>query len=299
MTVTDDSTEEHGHHLPAVEDWPKGFGEATWWPIITACGAAGFYIGAALFVLGHGGNTMVGPNIGPVVFICAAAVFLTGLYGWVYHAFVKHFWSKDSHGSGSTALRYGMIMFLCTEIATFGAGFVYYFFVRTGTWPPKIGGVPDVVSNIVFINTVLLLVSSVTIHWAHIQLRKGKRQQFIAGLATTLALGLLFVGGQIYEYYDFIMEKHFTLTGGVFNSAFFGLTGLHGLHVTMGAVLAEHPLDSLARRTVLGGSARLDNDCLDVLALRGRGVDFPRRRDILRLENPLLTTNSRFHFPTR
>ncbi|MCO8244260.1 MULTISPECIES: heme-copper oxidase subunit III [unclassified Haladaptatus] len=235
MTVTDDSTEEHGHHLPAVEDWPKGFGEASWWPIITVLGASGFYVGAALYILGHGGDTMVGPNVGPIVFICAAAVFLSGLYGWVYHAFVKHFWSKES--SGSPKLRFGMIMFLCTEIATFGAGFVYYFFIRVGTWPPSIGEVPDVVSSIVFINTILLLASSVTIHWAHIQLRKNNRSGFIAGLATTLVLGVIFLGGQVYEYYDFIIEKGFTFTGGVFNSAFFGLTGLHGLHVTMGAVL--------------------------------------------------------------
>ncbi len=188
MTVTDDSKEEHGHHLPAVEDWPHGFGEASWWPIVTALGAAGFYVGASLYVLGHGGDTMVGPNIGPIVFILSAAVFLSGLYGWVYQAFVKHFWSKDTKESGSGALRLGMILFLCTEIATFGGGFVYYFFIRAGTWPPKIGEVPDVVSSIVFINTLLLVASSVTIHWAHIELRKNNRSRFIAGLAATLAL---------------------------------------------------------------------------------------------------------------
>ena len=47
MSVAEDSSEEHGeHHLPAVEDWPRGFGEASWWPFVTAIGAAGIYVAA-------------------------------------------------------------------------------------------------------------------------------------------------------------------------------------------------------------------------------------------------------------
>ncbi|WP_435152826.1 cytochrome c oxidase subunit 3 [Haladaptatus sp. DFWS20] len=237
MTVTDDSTEEHGHHLPAVEDWPKGFGEASWWPFITAVGGAGFYIGAALFVLGHGGTNLVGPTIGPAVFIGSTAVFLAGLYGWVYHAFVKHFWSRDTREAGVNALRWGMIAFLGSEIATFSAGFVYFFFIRVGTWPPAGDELPELLGSLVVINTALLVASSITLHWAHVELRKNNRSRFLAGLAATLLLGAIFIGGQVYEYYEFIVHHHFTFTGGVFNSAFFGLTGLHGLHVTMGAVL--------------------------------------------------------------
>jgi cytochrome c oxidase subunit 3 len=48
---------------------------------------------------------------------------------------------------------------------------------------------------------------------------------------------VVFIGGQIYEYYEFIVHEGFTLTSGFFASAFFGLTGLHGLHVSLGAVL--------------------------------------------------------------
>jgi cytochrome c oxidase subunit 3 len=56
-------------------------------------------------------------------------------------------------------------------------------------------------------------------------------------LGTTLFLGVVFIGGQLLEYYEFIVHEGFTLTEGVFGSAFFGLTGLHGLHVSLGAVL--------------------------------------------------------------
>ncbi|WP_458206233.1 cytochrome c oxidase subunit 3 [Haladaptatus sp. NG-SE-30] len=237
MTVTDDSKEEHGHHLPAVEDWPKGFGEASWWPFITAIGGAGFYIGAALFILGNGENSLVSPILGPAVFIGSTFVFLAGLYGWVYHAFVKHFWSRDTNKAGASALRWGMIAFLGSEIATFGAGFVYYFFIRTGTWPPTGDSLPELTTSLVIVNTLLLIASSVTLHWAEVELRKNNRSRFLAGLGATLLLGVIFIGGQVLEYYEFIVHHHFTLTGGVFNSAFFGLTGLHGLHVSMGAVL--------------------------------------------------------------
>ena len=247
MAVTDDSTEEHGHHLPAVEDWPQGFGEASWWPFITAIGAAGFYVGAALYVLGHGGEQIVSPMIGPAVFIGSVFVFLIGLYGWVYHAFVKHFWSRDTNESGATALRWGMVAFLGSEIATFGALFVYYFFIRAGAWPPAGDELPELIpmtsslgelmGSLVLINTTILVISSITLHWAHVELRKDNHSRFLAGLGVTLLLGIIFVGGQVLEYYEFIVHHGFTLTGGVFNSAFFGLTGLHGLHVSLGAVL--------------------------------------------------------------
>jgi cytochrome c oxidase subunit 3 len=235
MTVADDSTEDHGHHLPAVEDWPQGFGEASWWPFVTALGASGFYVGAALYVLGNGGNAIVDAMTGPAVFAGSAFVFLVGLYGWVYHAFVKHFWSRESTGSG--ALRWGMILFLGTEIATFGAGFVYYFFIRTGaSWSQA--HVPEgFLGILVLANTAILVLSSITLHYAHVGLREGNRSRFVSLLVATLVLGVVFIAGQIYEYYEFIVHEGLTLSGGVFESAFFGLTGLHGLHVTMGAVL--------------------------------------------------------------
>ena len=236
MTVADDSNEEHGHHLPAVEDWPRGFGEASWWPFITALGGAGIYVGAALFLLARGQEPIIDSMYGPAVFIASVAVFLLGLYGWVYHAFVKAFWSGDGHGSH--ALRWGMVLFLGTEVATFSAGFVYFAFIRVfpqGGWPP--GELPNLLGSLVLINTALLVLSSITLHWGHVELKKGNRRNFIVGTGATLLLGIVFIGGQVLEYYEFIIHEGFTLTSGIYSSAFFGLTGLHGLHVSMGAVL--------------------------------------------------------------
>jgi len=238
MTVADDTAEGHGdggHHLPAVEDWPRGFGEASWWPFVTALGAAGIYAAAALFVLGRGESPVLEPIYGPVAFVGSVAVFLLGLYGWLYHAFVANFWERGTDHHSATRLKFAMTLFLGSEIATFGAGFVYYFFIRAGEWSHE--GLPHLLSSLVLINTAILVVSSITLHMGHIALRRNDRKRFIQWLGVTLLLGVIFIGGQVYEYYAFIVEEGFTLTEGAFGSAFFGLTGLHGLHVSLGAVL--------------------------------------------------------------
>jgi cytochrome c oxidase subunit 3 len=226
----------HAHHLPAVEDWPRGFGEASWWPFVTALGAAGFYVGAALYVLSRGDAPLVPELYGPAVFIGSTVVFLVGLYGWVYHAFIKAFWDGDGHGSG---LKFAMLLFLGSEVATFGAGFVYYFFIRADAWTdlPELVVSGNLLGSLVIINTVILIISSVTLHYAHVALVRGDRQRFVGLLGVTLLLGIIFLGGQALEYYEFIVHEGFTIAEGAYGSAFYGLTGLHGLHVSLGAVL--------------------------------------------------------------
>ncbi|GAA0680070.1 heme-copper oxidase subunit III [Natronoarchaeum mannanilyticum] len=235
MTVADDTSDDHGHHLPAVQDFPRGFGEASWWPFITAIGGSGFYIGAALYVLAQReifGSTTLGGGI----FVASTAVFLLGLYGWVYHAFVSDFWNREADHKHEAKLRWGMLTFLGTEIATFGALFVYYFFVRVGGWENIV--LPEVlVTNLVIANTILLIASSFTMHFAHVALLNENRKRFLALLGTTLALGVIFLGGQAYEYYEFLVHMEYGVFEGAYSNGFYALTGLHGLHVSLGAVL--------------------------------------------------------------
>jgi cytochrome c oxidase subunit 3 len=232
---TEETHDDHGHHLPAVEDWPRGFGEASWWPFVTAVGGAGIYVAAALYILGRGQNAIVGSAVGPAVFVASIAIFLAGIYGWLYHAFVSHFWSRSASEKGESKLRWGMIAFLGSELGTFGALFGYYFYIRAGAWPPQ--ELPHLLGSLVLVNTAILIASSITLHWAHSAIRKNDRGKFVLGLGVTLLLGLIFIGGQVYEYYEFIVHSEFTLTTGIFGTAFYGLTGLHGLHVSLGAVI--------------------------------------------------------------
>ncbi|CAI49316.1 cox-type terminal oxidase subunit III [Natronomonas pharaonis DSM 2160] len=228
----------HGHHLPAVEDWPKGFGEASWWPFIAALGGSGLYIGAALFVLGQPEHGVVSPLAGPLVFVLSTAAFLAGLYGWLYHAFIVDFWAGEADDHGFP-MKLTMLLFLGTEVATFGAGFVYYFFIRADAWAnlPPIVADGNVLNALVIANTLILIASSVTMHYAHHALLKDNRKRFVRLLGATLLLGLIFLAGQTYEYYEFITVYGFGLTDGAYGSAFYALTGLHGLHVALGAVL--------------------------------------------------------------
>jgi cytochrome c oxidase subunit 3 len=128
-----------------------------------------------------------------------------------------------------------MVLFLLSDVATFSAGFVYYAFVRVGAWPPE--HLPPLLGSLVAANTLLLLASSVTLHYGHAALESGDRRRFVGLLAVTVALGVVFVAGQALEYYEFVAGEGFTLSSGAFASAFYGLTGLHGLHVCLGVVL--------------------------------------------------------------
>ena len=237
--VSEETPEDHGHghHLPAVEDWPRGFGEASWWPFVTAVGGTGIYLAAALYIMSRGDNPAVDPLYGPAAMVSGVGIFLIGLYGWVYHAFVSRFWQREGSQQSATKLRFGMLAFLWSELATFGALFGYYFYIRSGDWESIFVGIPNLTGSLVLINTSLLILSSLTLHFAHVAIRNGNRRRFLLGLFTTLLLGFIFIGGQVYEYYEFIIHEGFTLTSGFFASAFFGLTGLHGLHVSLGAVL--------------------------------------------------------------
>jgi cytochrome c oxidase subunit 3 len=128
-----------------------------------------------------------------------------------------------------------MVLFLATDVATFGAGFVYYFFVRADPWPPA--HLPELLGSLVVINTAILVASSVTLHLAHRSLDRDDRTRFLTWLGLTVVLGAVFVGGQALEYYEFVVAEGFTITSGVFGSAFYGLTGLHGFHVTLGVAI--------------------------------------------------------------
>lgn len=87
------------------------------------------------------------------------------------------------------------------------------------------------------LNTVILLSSAVTLTWAHWGLKKNNRSQLIIGLLLTIILGFTFEGFQINEYAHAYHELGLTLASGIYGSTFFTLTGLHAMHVTVGAIM--------------------------------------------------------------
>jgi len=199
------------------------------WPLVAAGGAAALYAGVGLVLVGL---DLVPAPLPLALGGLGTITLVVGLAGWANEAFVADYWDGEGRPAIHTG---GMVLFLVSDVATFSAGFVYYAFVRAGTWPP--GELPPLLGSLVAVNTLLLLASSVTVHYAHHALAAGDRRRFLGLLGATVALGVVFLGGQVLEYYEFVVHESFTLSSGVFASAFFGLTGLHGLHVSLGVVL--------------------------------------------------------------
>jgi len=160
------------------------------------------------------------------------------------------------------SFRWGMSWFIFSEVMFFGAFFAALFWARVYSvpdlgsiesnalmWPgfaprwPSAGPAfeeqftPMAAWGIPAINTLLLLSSGVTVTMAHWALKENDRRQLILFLALTVALGVLFIGLQAYEYGHAIRELNLKLSTGIYGSTFYMLTGFHGFHVTCGAVM--------------------------------------------------------------
>nr|YP_009019252.1 cytochrome c oxidase subunit III [Loxechinus albus]AGG84237.1 cytochrome c oxidase subunit III [Loxechinus albus] len=133
-------------------------------------------------------------------------------------------------------LRYGMILFITSEVCFFFAFFWAFFHsslapsVEIGvTWPPS-GITPLNPFLVPLLNTAVLLSSGVTITWSHHSILAGNRTEAIQALFLTVALGVYFTILQAWEYID----APFTIADSVYGSTFFVATGFHGLHVIIG-----------------------------------------------------------------
>ncbi|MEC7163564.1 MAG: cytochrome c oxidase subunit 3, partial [Pseudomonadota bacterium] len=142
--------------------------------------------------------------------------------------------------------RYGMILFIASEVMFFVAWFWAYFdaslypgeaiqAARTeltgGHWPPD--GIETFDPwHLPLINTLILLTSGTTVTWAHHALQHGDREGLKWGLVLTVALGALFTVFQAYEY----QHAAFGFSGHIYGATFFMATGFHGFHVIVGTV---------------------------------------------------------------
>lgn len=133
-------------------------------------------------------------------------------------------------------LRYGMILFITSEVCFFFAFFWAFFHSRLAptvelgvAWPPT--GIKPINPFLVpLLKTAVLLSSGVTVTWAHHRILSKNRKESIQGLFLTILLGVYFTALQAWEYYD----SPFTIADSVYGSTFFVATGFHGLHVLIG-----------------------------------------------------------------
>lgn len=244
------STKHQTYYVPAQSAWP----------IIGAIGLFLIAFGAGSYVQqlkteGSGGGYILLAGIATILFM---------IFGWfkqVIEESMTGLYSRQMDRS----FRQGMSWFIFSEIMFFGAFFGALFYARMVA-VPWLGGAsnnamthevlwptfeavwplvktPDGTtteamawSGLPLINTILLLTSSVTLHFAHVSLEKTKRSAMKVWLGLTILLGIGFLFLQAEEYIHAYQEMGLTLASGVYGNTFFLLTGFHGMHVTLGTI---------------------------------------------------------------
>jgi cytochrome c oxidase subunit 3 len=182
----------------------------------------------------------------PWVLVIGAAILVYTMIGWWRDVVDEGEVRGDHTPVVQIGLRYGMVLFIASEVMFFLAWFWAFFDASLfadeaqqvarvtftgGTWPPTGVEVFDPF-HLPLLNTIILLTSGATVTWAHHALREGKRSGLIQGLSVTVALGIAFTAVQAYEY----AHAPFAFTDGIYSSTFFMATGFHGAHVLIGSI---------------------------------------------------------------
>ncbi|MDB5838136.1 MAG: cytochrome c oxidase subunit 3 [Herminiimonas sp.] len=227
--------------------------EPSRWPVMA---------GASLLVTMAGASAWVnGIAWGPYVNILGILAVLVVLYKWFGES-IKESESGLYSARIDTSYRWAMSWFIFSEVMFFAGFFGALFYARAITMP-WLGDLdhkilwPDFAASwgnagpagtiegfrtmgpfpIPTINTALLLLSGVTLTISHHALRAGHRGKTAFWLFATILLGAIFMGFQAYEYIHAYEELNLKLTSGIYGSTFFMLTGFHGFHVTLGAIM--------------------------------------------------------------
>lgn len=229
------------------------------WPIVGSIGITTLVIGAANFMNGNGSGWTI-------LMLGGIAILIFMMFGW-FGTVIGESERGTYNDQVDTSFRMGMAWFIFSEVMFFAAFFGALFYARIyavpwlggdgtgletneyiwqgfeGAWPTNgpgnIGGQFETIPafDVPLWNTLILLTSGVTITIAHWGLKVGNRKQLIGWLAATIALGALFLFFQVEEYMHAYQDLNLTLGSGVYGSTFFMLTGFHGMHVTLGAIM--------------------------------------------------------------
>ncbi len=237
------STQAGRYYIPDPSHWPifgsialllMAFGATMWFNMVAA------------------GPWLVAAGLGVLTYM------LFGWFGTVIHESQAGRYNRQV----DVSFRWGMSWFIFSEVMFFAAFFGALFYMRTLAvpglgegetalqlwpnfkpgWPVSGPGIESTFTpmgawGIPAINTLILLSSGATVTWAHWGLKKGNRGQLTLGLLLTIALGVLFLCLQAYEYHHAYTEYNLKLTSGAYGATFFMLTGYHGFHVTLGTIM--------------------------------------------------------------
>jgi cytochrome c oxidase subunit III len=247
--MADTHAKHHDYHL--VNPSP--------WPAVGATSAFIMAVGLIIWMKSLGGGPGLFGLRGPWVFGVGTLGVLYTMYMW-WRDVILEANAGDHTPIVQLHLRYGMILFIASEVMFFVAWFWAFFdaalfpaavdtlpnstqvigmvernTLTGGVWPPKpapqFQGTFDP-WGLPMVNTLILLLSGTTVTWAHHALLEGDRKNLVRGLALTVILGLLFTACQAYEY----GHAAFNYSGHIYGATFFMATGFHGAHVIIGTI---------------------------------------------------------------
>jgi cytochrome c oxidase subunit 3 len=243
------ATAENAYYIP----------HGTRWPIIGSIGLTLLVSGFAAWLNGSG--------MGSTVMLIGTLVLVFMMFGW-FGAVINESERGIYNKQVDVSFRWGIGWFIFSEVCFFAAFFGALFYARIysvpwlggegvggemthgvlwpnfdAAWPTNgpsnVGGEFSTIGawGIPALNTAILLTSGGTVTLAHWAILKNNRPQFLLWLLATVVLGFLFVGFQAYEYIHAYRDLNLTLESGIYGSTFFMLTGFHGAHVTIGAIM--------------------------------------------------------------
>ncbi len=232
------------------------------WPLVASLG---------LFALAGGFVMLVNDvSVAPWVMLAGALIIAFMMFGW-FGVVVLESEAGKYNAHVDISFRMGMMWFIFSEVMFFAGFFGALFYLRNlavpwlaetdllwmgydGGWPTAGPMGAELIAadtpvttagqfstigawGIPIWNTLILLASSVTVTIAHWELKKNNRTGLIIWLLITVVLGFLFLYLQGYEYAHAYADLGLTLGTGVYGATFFMLTGFHGFHVTIGAII--------------------------------------------------------------
>ncbi|TMP86257.1 cytochrome c oxidase subunit 3 [Pseudoalteromonas ruthenica] len=231
------------------------------WPIVGAVALFFIAVGAGLSVM----QLEQGGGSGTYWLIAGIAVLVYMLMGW-FRNVINESQSGLYSAQMDRSFKQGMSWFIFSEVMFFGAFFGALFYARmlavpwlggegnnlmtnevlwpefSASWPLELTPGGDTTQamgwqGLPLINTIILLVSSVTLQFAHTAIEKDNRKQLTVFLALTVILGAVFLFLQGEEYIHAYQDLGLKLDSGIYGNTFFLLTGFHGMHVTLGAIM--------------------------------------------------------------
>jgi len=235
------------------------------WPILTAIALFTLAIGAASFIQQSTDKVANSGSLGGATFAVGLFAIIGCMWGWFRETVVESLKGMNS-SQLSISYRMGMGWFIFSEVMFFGAFFGALFYTRLlaipwlagegsnamthellwpqfqALWPLTMtpdGRTFETMSpwGLPALNTLLLVTSGVFLTLAHHAIKVNDKAKVLKNLGITIILAITFMAVQAYEYYHAYHELGLTLNSGIYGSTFFLLTGFHGLHVTIGALM--------------------------------------------------------------